>query len=288
MNKKKQTILDSLTRAALQLFFFFLMPGTFSAGFSGIKNIFLHISTGSVLELNDLVKTMIALILFTIIFGRFFCGYACAFGTLGDFVFRISGLIQKKILHREKQVRIPEQALPLLQKLKYLILALVLTFCGVGVYGNLEKTGWNPWTVFSLLHSGHFHLNEYVPGTVLLLMIIAGMAFQERFFCQILCPLGALFALLPQIPFAWFRRDPETCIKGCRACKRQCPVGIRLETDGFRNGECIDCGRCAEICPAGNLNRWDRKLFKNKWIPVLIKAAILFALGARLGLLRVG
>lgn len=128
----------------------------------------------------------------------------------------------------------------------------------------------------------------YLPGCILLLLIIVGMAFKERFFCQYLCPMGDLFSLLPHLPFANLKRDPENCIKGCSACQRQCPVGIKLESDGFKNGECIGCERCAGVCPKGNLNRWDRKLFRHEIIAVLIKAVLFFVIGLFAGLTRLG
>ena len=67
----------------------------------------------------------------------------------------------------------------------------------------------------------------------------------------------------------------------------RCPVDIKLEIDGFRNGECIACEKCAGVCPRGNLTRWDRRLLKNELIAVVIKSALLFGLGAVLGLVRI-
>ena len=107
-----------------------------------------------------------------------------------------------------------------------------------------------------------------------------------RFFCQFLCPMGAVFALLPQLPFSALQRDEANCIRGCQACKNNCPVDLKLEKDGFRGGECIACEKCAGICPKGNLTRWDRKLLKHEAVPVILKAALLLGLGFWLGLVR--
>ena len=128
---------------------------------------------------------------------------------------------------------------------------------------------------------------EQCSGGILLAAIIAGMAFRERFFCQFLCPMGAVFALLAQLPLSALQREEESCIKGCRACRNQCPVDVRLEKDGFRNGECIACEKCTAVCPKGNLTRWDRKLFKNELVPIILKAALLLGLGTVLGLTRI-
>ena len=277
---------NALVRNLVQLFFFLMMPGAFVAGFSGVKSIFQKVAAGSVLELDSFVKALIGLCIFTIVFGRFFCGFACAFGTFGDFVYWISGLIQKKLFRRKKQFSLPERLSPWLQKVKFLILALIVAACALGSYDSFNQYNWNPWSVFSFITALRFELSGYTIGIVILILIIAGMAVKERFFCQFLCPMGAVFAIIPQLPFAWLQRNADTCLKNCRACQTTCPVDIKLETDGFRNGECIGCEKCAGICPKGNLTRWDRMLLKNEILPVIIRAEILFLLGAYLGLCR--
>ena len=284
--RKRAQQRNALVRALIQAVFFVMMPGAFVAAFSGVKSIFLSISEGSVLELNSFVRALLGLSAFTVLFGRYFCGYACAFGALGDLVYRLSGLFQKKVLRRRKQIRIPAKYSPALQCVKYVLLAVIVSACALGVYTELNKYNWNPWSVFSFFAAGEFTLNGYVIGGILLAAIVVGMAFKERFFCQFLCPMGAVFALLAQLPFSALQRDEENCIKGCQACKNQCPVDIKLEKDGFRNGECIACEKCAQICPKANLTRWDRKLFKNELIPVVLKAVLLMGLGTLLGLTR--
>ncbi len=277
---------NALVRNLIQLFFFLMMPGAFVAGFSGVKSIMQKVAAGNVLELDSFVKALIGLCLFTIIFGRFFCGFACAFGTFGDFVYWISGLIQKKLLHRKKQFSLPERFSPWLQKIKFVILAAIVITCALGIYDRFNQYNWNPWSVFSFITALRFELSGYVIGIVILILIIAGMAVKERFFCQFLCPMGAVFAIIPQFPFAWLQRDADNCLKNCRACQMKCPVDIKLETDGFRNGECIGCEKCAGVCPRGNLTRWDRRILKNEILSVVIRAMILFLLGTYLGLCR--
>ena len=279
---KRCEILRTVIRAA----FFVLMPSAFVAAFSGIEDIFLHVSNGSVLESGSFVRALLGLCLFTVLFGRYFCGFACAFGSFGDFVYWLSGIVQKKVFRRKKQAAIPRKYLPVLQKVKFGILALIVVLCATGLYEPLQNYKWNPWTVFSFLVARRFDLNDHVIGTALLLLILAGMAFQERFFCQVLCPMGAVFALLPQFPFVYLARDPEQCIPGCKACRNRCPVDLKLEADGFRNGECISCEKCASLCPRSNLTRWDIRLSRGAAVPMLVKAVLLLALGGYLGLCR--
>ena len=148
-DKKRRTWL----RTGVQLFFFVSMPGAFVAGFSGVKQIFLHIGAGEVLSVDSFTLSLLGLCGFTLLFDRFFCGYACAFGSLGDAVWALSGLIQKKLFHRKKQLRLPERAVLLGQKVKYLLLAWL-----VALYVTRQEkmlTGTSPWEVFSRLTALH-------------------------------------------------------------------------------------------------------------------------------------
>ena len=267
-DKKRRTWL----RTGVQLFFFVSMPGAFVAGFSGVKQIFLHIGAGEVLSVDSFTLSLLGLCGFTLLFDRFFCGYACAFGSLGDAVWALSGLIQKKLFHRKKQLRLPERAVLLGQKVKYLLLAWL-----VALYVTRQEkmlTGASPWEVFSRLTALHLPPEGFGVGLGLLVLILLGMAVQPRFFCQFLCPMGAVFALLPVLPFARLHRQSDGCIPGCNACKQQCPVCLKLEETSLRSGECIACEACVGTCPKQNIHRWDMALCKSLWLPVLGKALL--------------
>lgn len=271
-------------RAAVQLVFFVTMPGAFVAGFNGAKQIFLKIGTGGVLTADSFVLSLLGLCGFTLLFGRFFCGYVCAFGSLGDFVYGLSALAQKKLLHRRQPFRLPETAVKYGQWVKYLVLAVILALCAGNVYGRFS--GADPWEVFSRLTALRLPSADWGVGIALFVLILIGMALQPRFFCQFLCPMGAIFSLLPVLPFAQLHRDGGHCIPGCSACARRCPVCLKLDEQSLRSGECIACEACVDTCPKSNISRWDLKLCKNFWAPVLIKAALFFALGVCLGFCR--
>lgn len=271
-------------RAVIQLFFFIATPGAFVAGFNGVKLLFQRIGSGEVLQLDSFTLSLLGLCGFTILFGRFFCGYVCAFGGLGDFVYALSGLVQKKLLHRKKQFQLPEKAAKIGQLVKYIVLALIVGLCAAGVYS--KTTGTSPWEVFSRLTALRTPPQGFGVGIALFVLILIGMALHPRFFCQFLCPMGAVFALLPVLPFAQLHRNGENCITGCNACANRCPVHLKLDEQSLRSGECIACEACVGTCPRSNISRWDTALGGRFWVSVLGKAVLFFIMGVCLGFCR--
>ena len=111
----------------------------------------------------------------------------------------------------------------------------------------------------------------------LLGFLMVGMVFHERFFCQFLCPMGAVFTLLPNMPFLRLRRRPETCPPRCGACRKTCPVNLLMEENSLKSGECIRCGRCSGICPKGNITTCGVLKGDELWLDG-IKAIVLLVL----------
>lgn len=236
-------------RIVVQIVFFICAPALFSQAFGAVKEIFASMGNGAVIETTVFITKLIMLCLVTILCGRIFCGWACAFGAIGDWIYQIVQFILKKL--KIKPRKIPLRTVAYLQKLKYivLILLLVLSF----LQQNAMITQYSPWTPFSLWTAGNFKTAGLEAAIVLLLLIIIGMGIHERFFCQFLCPMGAIFSLLPEIPFLALKRKKEECIHNCQACRMQCPVKIKLDENPIADGECIRCGRCTTVCPKKNI-----------------------------------
>lgn len=274
----------ALLRAALQVFFFFSMPGAFVAGFNGVKLLFQRIGAGEVLQADSFTLSLLGLCGFTLLFGRFFCGYVCAFGGLGDAVYALSSLIQKKLFHRRAPFRLPERAVRYGQWIKYALLAFIAGLCAAGIYD--KTTGTSPWEVFSRLTALRLPPEGFGVGIALFLLILLGMALHPRFFCQFLCPMGAVFALLPVLPCSLLYRNAENCIPGCSACARRCPVGLKPDAASLRSGECIGCEACVDTCPRGNLSRPALDPARHFVLSALVRAALFFGMGVCLGFCR--
>ena len=105
--KRKQIV--SYLRAGIQLLYFLFLPSVFTAAFNGVKYIFTQLGHGEKIEMTAFVAALLLVCAFTIVFGRFFCGFACAFGSLGDAMHAIYGIICKKRKKKPKRVK-PELA----------------------------------------------------------------------------------------------------------------------------------------------------------------------------------
>lgn len=278
--KRKQPRLLWLRRG-IQLCFFLLAPSLFTGAFSGVKYLFTQIGRSQPFEMVSFVKTLIGLLLLTVLLGRWFCGWVCAFGSLGDWIQSLSQWIQKKC--KKELPPMPDRAKNLLSYLPFCILTAIAILCAAGVYGSLS--GWSPWDVFSMVTGLNLRLSGYELGLGLLILILLGMAWTPRFFCRFLCPMGAVFRLLPILPWSALRRNRDSCIRGCSACTKRCPMDLSIG-QGQNAGDCIRCGKCTEVCPKGNMGSGLPWLDRHPEVSALLGAVIFLIAAWCLGCLR--
>ena len=283
MKKMKKSTVGTIVNRLVQLAFFLIAPDIYVTCFNGVKYIATQMGNAAVIEITPFVAVLLTLLAYTFIFGRFFCGYACSFGFLGDLVYDASEAVQKKAFG--KVWKIPEAARNVLMKVKYLILAAVFVLCIFGMYGKVS--GFDPWEVFGSFRALDFSLTGKTAGFIVLLVILVGMAFVRRFFCIFLCPMGAVFSMVPVLPFSVVDRDPSKCVGLCHMCELTCPTGYFTsdKTEGAEflgrrkgAGECISCNRCTRICPACNAGPWKPEGKRgNEWYFIIAKAGVLIA-----------
>ena len=154
--------LHTWLRALIQILYFLFLPSVYTAAFAGVKYIFTQIGASEAIGMTSFVTVLIVLCAYTILFGRFFCGFACAFGSLGDGIHAFYLWCFKK--RKKKPVLLSEKIAEKLSYLKYLVLTVIAVFCFAGIYGKAKGT--SPWDVFSMLHAGNLHLQGYLSESV--------------------------------------------------------------------------------------------------------------------------
>lgn len=197
----------------------------------------------------------------TLVSGRFFCGWICPLGTCFDAVgavkpkaleyYRPKGKRMKELLDRSRAGENPRRV-----RVKYLLLALVLILSLAGV--NLLYFA-SPLVLLN--RSIYLILLPQVPVVLILLLLLA-LSYRPRFWCEELCPLGALFSLVsmagkrlaPRFSPLSVVKDAGACIE-CGACYRECPFGVeepftKRDNGRLRSADCSVCGVCVAACPA--------------------------------------
>ncbi|MBW9172048.1 4Fe-4S binding protein [Clostridium estertheticum] len=233
-------------RHIIQLIMFVLSPGLFILAFSELKSIYTMIIKGNfnfITAFPSLIEFTTAIII-TILLGRFFCGWVCAFGTYNDFLY----LLSKKVF--KINFKVNEEVDKVLKYVKYVVLLLLVIV--VWTMGSKVLDTTSPWDAFAQITNFPRVLSDYTIGVALLLLITIGALFVERFFCRYLCPLGAVFNIFSRIGILKIKKPTEKCGK-CRLCTNNCSMGLSLyKAQSVCGGDCINCFKCIEACPRSN------------------------------------
>lgn len=224
-------------------------------------------------------------ILFTLVFGRAWCGWLCPLGTLID-------LFSPR--NRDQWFRIPESWRTVKFFLAILILftaaftgltllvidplTLLYRFFTTGLWPALDRAA-------TALESFLFRLPaaagmvdaidavirpallpdlpiSYTNSAWIWLLMVALLALNwvaPRFWCRYLCPLGGFTGLLGK--FALVRRQVDTRCCSCGACSAHCPTGT-IDPDRSYASDPAECTLCLDCLPACSRSyvRFDARL----------------------------
>lgn len=190
----------------------------------------------------------ISLVIASLVFGRFFCGFVCPLGTIID--------IFNSIVHRKKESRYS------LRNGKYLIFLLLVIFALIGssflhffdplvIFERFLTLAFYPVIIHLIGLFADVRVVSYTEAIVAFLTfgVIIGLGFiAPRFWCRNLCPLGGLLGALSK--FSLFKFSFHEKCTQCGVCEEICPTGaIDSQEKRIDAGECIVCLRCKYECP---------------------------------------
>ncbi len=115
-----------------------------------------------------------------------------------------------------RKIKVPEKADRILKLLKFAVLLFVII--GVWTFSVTGTTLWSPWTIFGMYATFKgFPAASYLLsiGGLLMLLILIGSFFIERFFCKYLCPLGALYSLAAKLRIFKIKKPTAACGNCC-------------------------------------------------------------------------
>lgn len=194
----------------------------------------------------------------TLLLGRFFCNWLCPYGILHQFV----GWLFNR---RTVKERIGSNRYRRIFAAKYYVLAAMLV---AAAFGSLQVGLLDPICLFyrsvtvavlpsinlateSIYVRPHLHQLAWLIGFLLVGLVAMNLAL-PRFFCRVLCPLGATLGLLSRFSLWRIERDPEKCTH-CELCLKACEGASDPHTQ-LRKSECFVCFNCVEDCPSGALS----------------------------------
>ncbi len=198
----------------------------------------------------------LAVVVVTLLLGRMFCGWICPFGT----VHHLAGWL---LGPRATDRRVERNRYRPANSVKYVVAAALFA---AAVGGSLQVGLVDPIALFSrsmttavwpglsvprmFIRPPIFHLAWVVGALLVLLVGINAVA--PRFFCRVLCPLGAALGFVARFALWRIARDPEKCVD-CDLCLQGCE-GAADPQGHLRQAECNGCMNCLDDCPYGALS----------------------------------
>lgn len=184
--------------------------------------------------------------------GRFLCGWACPFGFVQELLYKIPYL-KFNIPSWTRFIKYGVFAGLVVAVPIYLTPESSLYFCRLCPVGTIESA--IPWAIINgTTNPGHLALRL----AILFSIIILAMG-HRRFFCKVLCPLGACLSVFNRFALVFPERQ-ETCSE-CGSCNRLCPMETTPHPKDFgvfvkKPEECISCLDCREKCPTHAVKLW--------------------------------
>lgn len=208
-----------------------------------------------------MITMIIFIVLFTVIYGRLFCGWVCPQTVFMEFIYRpIEWLIEGSPSQQRKLNDGPWTFEKIWKKtvkhLLYFLIAVLITHVFLAYIVGVDEIG----KFYSEPLGDHIGLFS---GILFFSLLFYGVfAFVRDIVCTTICPYGRLQGVMfdkdtMQIAYDYNRGEPRgkfrknvertegDCIN-CLKCVQVCPTGIDI-----RNGlqmECVGCTACIDAC----------------------------------------
>ena len=209
-----------------------------------------------------LVTFFVFIILFTVAFGRIWCGWACPQTLFMEMVFRkIEYWIEGNANQQRKLDRAPWNGKKILKKgskhVIFIAISLMISHTVMAYLIGIEDT------IAIVSQSPTEHLGGFLGLIVFTAIFYWVFAYFREQACIAVCPYGRLQSVLLirdsiVVAYDWIRGEPRGKLKknkvqedkgdciDCKLCVHVCPTGIDI-----RNGtqlECVNCTACIDAC----------------------------------------
>ncbi len=199
----------------------------------------------------------LAVLLLTIILGRFFCGWVCPFGALHQFV----GFLGNRTKTTAQKIRLNNYRKA--QCIKYFILIILLAMAAFPSIGVTLQSGLlDPiplvtrsfnLAILSILDKSvditssmpRFYEGAWLIAAVFITAVLLNLVI-PRFYCRFVCPLGALFGIIGRFAIWRIGKVQDKC-SDCKLCQKACE-GACQPSGNIRISECVLCLNCREDC----------------------------------------
>lgn len=183
---------------------------------------------------------MVCIVLFTVVYGRVWCGWACPQTIFMELVFRrIEYWIEGDWLQQKKHNQsAPTTATYVKKALKH-VLFLLISFLIANIFLSYIIGVEQLWKIVTDPVSQH--LGGLVSMILFTLVFYGVFAYVREIVCTTICPYGRLQGVLlddQSVTIAYDHRRGE-------------PRGHRKKATEQAIGDCVDCNLCVQVCPTG-------------------------------------
>ena len=199
-----------------------------------------------------MITIMIFIILFTVVFGRLFCGWVCPQTIFLEMVFRkIEYFIEGDANQQRKLNKAPWTRDKIVKKtikhsIFFLIAVLIANVFLSYIIGFDE-------VVRIISEPISLHLVGFIALLIFSGIFYGVFAFFREQVCIVVCPYGRLQGVLLVkssivVMYDWIRGEPRGRIKKKR---KNSMHELPLATEEVKKGDCIACNLCVKVCPTG-------------------------------------